>query len=521
MESYQLPDFNLQKQEFANELRLLHQNNLLDEGEFINFSRDRGIEVWGCVTGDPGNFHKRGWLPSDGHDYLGNPTFHPFRIYSFHRILTACKLNISAASSLYRDKIQGLVEYVLKDLPTLDQIEQDAIQRNRVIDLAILLEPIYWPRITGLISNSTPLGDEQFRELLDQYRIKVLDIVKTLDPDSWKQVHEYLLRDAARMDKNDELYLFLRLSKWEKRKEIQGHISGSLWLRHIAEVIRRAFEESHSAQWHEEDITSGTWSEGDRTFAFGSERPLDDEPVARPYLAWGFGLLTGSAVRWYVEGETEYYAILQVLAQPARYCIEIVNLRGILVADKDNVAIKLNDWLQEDIAQRRFSMISFDDDVGQNVKTIRRQVEQKKIVGHVAVHKPDFEFSNFAISELVEIAARIDEEYGTPGDAVRQADWTGISKGGDFADRYRKVSARRPQGLKGEVWGRALAVYAREYLNRNDNGSSRPFWHEITTALRCKFANYDFHRETIVLDPNTFQQIDRRSKVAGTEGSDK
>ena len=110
MESYQLPDFNLQKQEFANELRLLHQNNLLDEGEFINFSKDRGIEVWGCVTGDPGNFHKRGWLPSDGHDYLGNPTFHPFRIYSFHRILTACKLNISAASSLYRDKIQGLVE---------------------------------------------------------------------------------------------------------------------------------------------------------------------------------------------------------------------------------------------------------------------------------------------------------------------------------------------------------------------------------------------------------------------------
>jgi len=107
MEFYQLPDFTVQKRELADDLGSLCQNKLLDEGEFINFSKDRGIEVWGCVTGDPGNFHKRGWLPSDGHDYLGNPTFHPFRIYSFHRILTACKLNISAASSLYRDRIQG------------------------------------------------------------------------------------------------------------------------------------------------------------------------------------------------------------------------------------------------------------------------------------------------------------------------------------------------------------------------------------------------------------------------------
>src|SRR4029434_2252268 len=50
---------------------------------------------------------------------------------------------------------------------------------------------------------------------------------------------------------------------------------------------------------------------------------LDDEVDSAPYLAWRFGLFTGSVVRWYVEGDTEYAAIMHVLAAPAKAGIEL------------------------------------------------------------------------------------------------------------------------------------------------------------------------------------------------------
>src|SRR5207247_2755498 len=141
----------------------------------------------------------------------------------------------------------------------------------------------------------------------------------------------------------------------------------------IGEVIRRAFEEAYTARWHEEDQAFGTWFPGMRERVFGSERPLDDEFQSRPYLAWEYGMSTGSVVRWYVEGPTEYYAIHHILGEPARVGIELVNLRGTIGSEQDNVALKLQDWLTEDMRLRRFSIISFDFDVATTVKVIGQQ----------------------------------------------------------------------------------------------------------------------------------------------------
>ena len=127
----------------------------------------------------------------------------------------------------------------------------------------------------------------------------------------------------------------------------------------------------------------------------------------------------------------------------------------------------------EDKALRRFSMISFDFDVAANVKAIRWQVEQRNIVGYIAVHKPDFEFANFAIQELAEVAAGIDEANGALGDAVRTADWTRCRGKGALEAKYKAISARQPRGLKAQEWGSALAAYADEYPNRSDDGSER------------------------------------------------
>lgn len=397
---------------------------------------------------------------------------------------------------------------VLAPPPSADRIEEATSEWNRVADPAILLEPVYWPRIAGRHSIRGGIGERDFDVLLGQYRRKALHLVRTLDPNLWREKHESLRIEAVRMDENSELYLLLRLATWSQREKLKGPIAGALWIRHLAEIIRRAFEEVCAERWPEEDQAFGTWFPGGRKTVFGSDRPLDDELQSKSYLAWGYGLFTGSVVRWYVEGETEYHAILYALPEPSKVGVELVNLRGNIESERDNAALKLRDWLLEDKALRRFSVISFDIDVPANVKAVRRQVEQQNVVGFIAAHKPDFEFANFTIQELAEIAARIDEVNGISGDAVRNADWPGVGSGRAFEARYRAISARRPRGLKGEEWGRALAAYAVEHPSRPDDGSERPFWREIRAVLKARIAHYDLQKEHLGFDRDTFEQID-------------
>jgi hypothetical protein len=378
-----------------------------------------------------------------------------------------------------------------------------------VVDLAVLLEPVYWPRITGQVH--LPIADEErFNAAMEQYRAKVLKLAETLDPEPWQKVHESLRLEAHRMEPNDELYLMLRLADWKKRERLSGALSGSLWLRHMAEVLRRAFEEAHGELWSEEDHAAAWWRPGGRTRSYGTERPLDDEALSRPYLAWEHGLLTGSVVRWYVEGPTEYFAILEILAEPFKAGIELVNLDGTIATEKGNAPLRLKTWLAEDRRFRRFSMISFDCDVKANVRAIRRQVEQDNIVGVIFAHEPDFEFANFSIEELVEIAAGIDEEEGYSGEAVRVAHWSGIQGAGAFESRYRQLSARKPRGLRGEAWGRALATYAGAHPQRSGDGTDRPLVSAILAALRSRIWNYDYSRDHFRFDPKTFEVVARK-----------
>jgi len=321
------------------------------------------------------------------------------------------------------------------------------------------------------------------------------------------------------MDENGNLYLLLRLAPWNRRERLRRRLSGALWVRHVAEVIRRAFEEAYPERWPEEDQAFGTWFPGMRERVFGSERPLDDELKSRPYLAWEHGLFTGSVVRWYVEGQTEYHAIHHILGEPSKVGIELVNLRGAIGSERNNAAIKLRDWLIEDKRLRRFSIISFDSDVAATVKVIRQQVDEDNIVGFIAAHKPDFEFANFAVDELAEIAARIDETKGFSGDPVRNANWEGVTNGRDFEMKYKIFSSRKPPGLKGEEWGRALADYMVEHPSRSDNGKERPFLNALRAALMGRIANYDLQKEHSGFDRETFEQIELKATRSDSPAS--
>ena len=132
----------------------------------------------------------------------------------------------------------------------------------------------------------------------------------------------------------------------------------------------------------------------------------------------------------YIEGPTEYYAALEALGGPALYGVELVNLAGRIERDKDNIALNMREWLQEDSRLKRFSIISFDADVRQSIKTIEGL--SNFVVGFVFAHKPDVEFANFTLQELVDVAVELDRTEGFETDGLQNADWTGIDSGRGF-----------------------------------------------------------------------------------------
>ena len=500
-------EFREQFSAWADDLESLRQNSLLTESNFLTFTRERGVPVCGVCSGEPSDFSDRGWLPFDGQYDDGTRLYHPFRIYALYFLLEACDLHISKVSSLHPEEMLSLVAQVLENcIPNDTAFQQLADGYNRVVDLAILLEPIYWPSISGWTSSSAWLTEDARNARLAEYKEKVRKLLLLLDPEEWKKIHERLRHQSAIIDDNDDLYLLLRLSRWNRRERLKGKIALALWIRHIAEVIRLGFADICAEKWDEEDQAFGMWHPGGRKAFYGTDRPIEEAAIARPYLAFHFGFFTGSVVRWYVEGETEYFAITEVLPDAPLEGIELINLRGNLASEKQNIALKLNDHLEEDLKLKRFSIISFDRDVPTNVRTIQRIIEADKVVGLIAAHQPDFEFQNFSLAELVEVIIRIEVQAGGDSEVIRRVDWSGIRNGQALDDRYRGIEQKKHQNLKGERWGRALAVYAQDYPYLPDNPSIlRPFWREINAALRSKMANYDMQKATFTFNPRTFK----------------
>jgi hypothetical protein len=240
--------------ELLAKLDCLRQNDLLQESEFIRFARNCGLTISGANEGDPGNFFRRGWLQPDNPAIPNRAIlFHPFRLYTLHKILSALDPRIAPSLWANNNSLAQFFAIAPKIAPSVDRIGDWAANWNRIVDLAVLLEPLYWPRITQTQRLPTLLCQDDHEKRLEIYRVKMLDIVRKLDPGEWQTLHEKVRIDAAEIDDNPELYLLLRVSSWSQRKKLTGRVAAALWFRHLAEVLRLAFEEIHRVEWFEED----------------------------------------------------------------------------------------------------------------------------------------------------------------------------------------------------------------------------------------------------------------------------
>jgi len=460
------------------------QNSPLLEGSFSSFLSDRGLRL---SVADLKTTVETGLIRPHFQSYSAQPQFHPFRILPVWKIIK-CRM-LECADTAQKDK--------------------STIERyNLISDLAILMEPVYWPIIVG--KQSLRRTGEDFLSELESYREQVREYIQSLDLVTWKRHHDTLRSEGDRIDRNGELYVLLRVSNWESRERLKGVVSLALWIRHLAEVIRLGFEEVHKTRWDEEDHYFGLLPSKSRLRFFGSTRAFDNPLKTRPYIVKFFGLQT-FAVRWYVEGTTEYYAIQAILNDVASSGIELVDLRGNISQESDNIAMKLRERLKEDQQFRRFSFITFDQDVKQNVKLVRMLIKEELIVGHISANKPDFELANFTIPELLSASSKmLDAESKTDVGMTNlmEIDRTEIRCARDLETIYERLGGG---SLKGREWGEVLAARLLKRTTRPDNGLERPLWRQVLAAIRARSVNYDFQKSKNTFDPDTFESIRRAS----------
>jgi len=537
------------------EIDSMRQLNLRRESDFLNWARKLKLDVWsGYPVGDGETLWQKGWLRADDAvlrhrkestraeppiqvDTLGQALnteqeaskdpyrydlmFHPFRLLPLMQVLEMMSWRLSRTSLLHGD---GVVKYAGDHVTHFEEwIKGPRFLEllnwwNGIADLAILLEPIYWPSITWRTSGrimiragEDPASEEgiQFRE----YKDKVLALLASIPKHEVAHAHMELRQEAAKLDNNHELYLILRASNWHKREGIEGQLGCAMWFRHIAEVLRHGFDELYEDRLVHEDEAFGHWYKGAREWVYGSEYPLENVAEMTRRILPHWGITSSPRVRFYVEGETEAGALEAGLEGLLGYGVEVVNLRA------QGWSTWLRQELQNDVAAKRLSLFMLDDDQVDGlpetearkrqdaIRSLRAHARDGLIVGVVFVNSPDLELGCFTLDELVQAIAYYEDAVGITGlEPLDASVFAGVRTGRELEERYCQV--RTARSLKGKSWGAALMRVAFEA----SDGESNPLVHAWACAARGVSTDHEVQQTRSPIDPDTLKNIDLKKE---------
>jgi gamma-glutamylcyclotransferase (GGCT)/AIG2-like uncharacterized protein YtfP len=425
--------------------------------------------------------------------------FHPFRYYVLCRIAQELIPRVESLQILRSTAgYQRVIEWFIASFneKTADESFRARVRRwNEITSLAVAVEPFTYSKVFGYYKVPITYDDneEGFYSALGKQYEDCKALLRNLGVDRVRDVLSELCREAQSLEPNDDIRRLIRLTKRYRIERVKGKLGGSVYLLTMAEMIRRAAEGVFETELPEEDESGfggGLETADYKEFFYGSRRLLDSHEAKSAFIR-SLNLDYTVRLRWYVEGDTELYALQGELSGDEN--IELINLRGDVVAGKGK-GLSFRENLLNDMRRSVYSFVYLDADVDYNRRVLLRAVENREMFGMFFISKPDFEFGNFNSDELVALLWEMALEQGaSPAEKENFLKLTSAAQSGkQLFDNARKALPDLQRLDKGKTWGERLLNFAKEnhYLQRDGQKKSRPIIEAIILARHTVECGY-------------------------------
>ncbi|GHO98578.1 hypothetical protein KSF_086260 [Reticulibacter mediterranei] len=451
--------------------------------------------------------------------------FHPFRYYVLHCLNRAnglIKFDIAKMQMFNQSGLPRRLDWCIsffKQWFGSEQFMAKMKKWNDTASLSIVTEPYTYMRIFNSVrydpsdTMSYQTGVEEIRQHMADYgEHMVKRLYQTFGMKRLEEIRQDLCIETQLLDPNRWIHTLLCLGESELRLTLEGHLGGALLLRTMAEMLRRATENTFNKVLREEDELGLGWiPENVKEKLYGSNRVLDDRQAGGAF-ARRHGLNYKPRVHLYGEGETEFGALSSFFKT---LDVPVTNLHG-LIKQGNSMGAFFRDELQADIRNQVYSLVIIDKDVPENVRVMESAARNNQanpddgIFGRFFLSDLDFEFANFEVDELETIVWKMVQD-GEPSQADRDLLHNYVKetkKSAPFFKAVEKASLTIPQLIefkKGKKWGEALMKYAWEHPFKQ--GIKRQiieavelalFW-EKTSSLELyeeSRRNYMIHKDT-------------------------
>jgi hypothetical protein len=438
--------------------------------------------------------------------------FHPFRYYVLYRIEQELIPRLDSFQILR--SVTGYQKSVERFLTSFNKETADERFRarvrgwNEIVSLAVAVEPFTYNRLFGYYKVPVTYDNNEdgfYAALRKQYE-DCKTLLLNIGLDRVMDVLNELCREAETLEPNDDIRRLVRLTKRYRIERIKGKLGGSVYLLTMAEMIRRAAERVFETKLPEEDelgLGGGPETADYKEYFYGSPRLLDSHEAKSTFIQ-RLNLDYTVRLRWYVEGDTELYALQNELSGDEE--VEIINLRGEVVAGKSK-GLSFSENLLNDMRRSVYSFVYLDADVENNRRVLLKSVENRQMFGMFFISKPDFEFGNFNSEELAAILWEMALEKGALPE--KKEDFMKITSaaenGKQLFDNVKKALPDFQRLDKGKIWGERLLNFAKEhqYFYRDGKKKIRPFIEAIILARHTLGCGYYLSREECRVDASS------------------
>lgn len=432
--------------------------------------------------------------------------FHPFRffvLYMYDRICRSYPAPSFLSLSVHRTLLRKSFEAAQRNSGS-GRVVSSFAKVNAIAGLAIASEPWAYPRLFNRWS--IRFDHDDYLKALDDHWDKLRSIYEVSGESPILDGWNWLCNAAVGLEPNVRLHEKLRLARSEVReKQLKGPLAGAMFLKTMAETLRRTAEATFETRWPEE---GEHWEGGDyKDHAYGARRIFDGDRNASNEVLKTYWRGIGLQATWYVEGSTELGALKEFFG-PNPVGISFVNLQG-------RLDTRLPELLKNDRVNGIYSIISVDGDRRDNLKLLQLAAKADKFFGLCHISVPDFEFANFSLVELQEILWQIATENKAPPEShalliESTKDATGktqLLKGAQRLKHLRQLPTN-------EAWGRRLIDFARKNP-RKDEEAERPIIRALHDGRRAAYGLYS-HRHDMRerrVDPVTLDLVDKNPKA--------